>query len=280
MDRPIPVTVVIPVKNEAENITRCIERCRRFQKIYVVDSCSEDGTRETAEQCGATVVDFDWNGKLPKKRNWFLANHELDTEWVLFLDGDELISEAFCDEVESTIRTTSHVGFWLNFNNWFLGRQLKHGDPFRKVALFKPSAGRYEEVEADAYSSFDMECHVHPVLDGSVGMIRARIEHDDRRGLESYIAKHNEYSSWERDRYLELINDPEAWAAQTPRQLAKYRRLEKWWLPLAYFVMSYIVKRGFLDGRAGWTLAHMKAQYYWQIKLKIKEARRTRSGGA
>jgi len=274
MSASIPVSVVVPVKNEARNLPRCLERLSRFEKIYVVDSGSEDGTEGVATSLGAEVVQFRWNGMFPKKRNWFLENHQLPTEWVLFLDADEFITDEFCDEVDQAVRSQSHVGYWLTFHNWFLGRFLRHGDPFAKLALFRPDAGRYERIDEDRWSHLDMEIHEHPVLEGSIGTISSPIDHDDRRGLESYLGKHNDYSSWEARRYLALGSPGSAaWGALTDRQRSKYRRIERWWFPLAYFVLSYIVKRGFLDGRAGWVFAKLKSQYYYHIQLKIREAR-------
>ena len=275
MAQPIPVTVVVPVKNEAKNLPRCLERLTRFFKVIVVDSGSEDGTADVAASLGAEVVQFRWDGHFPKKRNWFLDNHQLETEWVLFLDADEFISDEFCDEVAKAIATQSHVGYWLTFHNWFLGRFLRHGDPFAKLALLRPDAGRYERIDEDRWSHLDMEIHEHPVLEGSIGTITSPIDHDDRRGLDSYLGKHNEYSSWEAKRYLALGEQgSDAWNALTDRQRSKYRRIEKWWFPLAYFTLSWIVKRGFLDGRAGFVLAKLKAQYYYHIQLKVREARK------
>jgi len=279
MSDAIPVTVVVPVKNEARNLPRCLERLSRFQKVVVVDSGSDDGTEEVAASCGAEVVQFRWDGKFPKKRNWFLENHDLPTDWVLFLDADEFITDGFCDEVDRAVRSDAHVGYWLTFHNWFLGRFLRHGDSFAKLALFRPDAGRYERIDEDRWSHLDMEIHEHPVLEGSIGTIKSPIDHDDRRGLESYLGKHNDYSSWEARRYLALgAPGSAAWAALTDRQRAKYRRIERWWFPLAYFVLSYVAKRGFMDGRAGWVFAKLKAQYYWHIQLKIREARERGTG--
>lgn len=274
MPDQIPVTVVVPVKNEARNLPRCLERLTRFQTVVIVDSGSTDETVEIAHTHGAEVVQFEWDGTFPKKRNWYLDNHTPDTKWVLFLDADEFISDAFCDEIEAVVTEDAHVGCWLTFHNWFMGRFLRHGDPFSKLAFFKHAAGRYERIDEDRWSHLDMEVHEHPVLEGSIGTIESPIDHDDRRGLDSYLAKHNDYSAWEAKRYLALgPRGSAAWQALTRRQRSKYARIEKWWFPLAYFILSYVVKRGFLDGRAGLALARLKMQYYGHIRLKIREYR-------
>ena len=119
-----------------------------------------------------------------------------------------------------------------------------------------------------------MEVHEHPVLEGGIGEIRARLEHHDYRGLHSYIWRHNEYSTWEANRFMWLASaGPEEWDKLIPRQRFKYRHLDKWWFALLYFVIGYFLKRGFLDGLVGLRFALMKRRYFADIRLKIKEAR-------
>ncbi len=291
------VTVVIPVKNEATNLPVCLGRLDGFGEIVVVDSGSSDTTCAIARDAGAEVLVFDWNGQFPKKRNWVLQTYKFSTKWVLFLDADEFVSEAFKSEVAKVLTDPEYVGFWLNYERWFLGKQLRHGDEFNKLALFRVGAGAYERIEENQWSALDMEIHEHPVLEGAIGEIRAPIEHNEHRGLHHYIAKHNEYGSWEAERYLQLTGQrPEAGdfrmegeslgagsrpggisglssqvLALTPRQRAKYRHISKWWAAPVYFIRGYIFKGGFLDGAAGFHFALGKAIYFYQIRLKIKE---------
>ena len=102
----LPVTVAIPVKNEEANLARCLERLGRFAEIIVIDSGSTDQTAEIAMEFGAKLVDFRWDGKYPKKRNWLLINEPPAQEWVLFLDADEYIDDAFCDELAASLSGT------------------------------------------------------------------------------------------------------------------------------------------------------------------------------
>lgn len=278
MNKENRITVVIPVKNEAANLAKCIAQVAPLGTVIVVDSGSTDGTQQVAVTAGAEVLQFDWNGQFPKKRNWTLRNYHFTTEWVLFLDADEFVTEEFIEEVQSVILNTKHVGFRLHYSNYFMGRELKYGDRMCKLALFRLNAGEYERIEEDAWSHFDMEIHEHPVLDGSIGDIHAQIEHNDFRGLKHYIAKHNEYSSWEASRYLRLSEcaggmfGSEEWQGLTDRQKKKYRNLVKWWFAPAYFVVTYIAKKGFLDGAIGFHFALAKAIYFYQIRLKIRES--------
>jgi glycosyltransferase involved in cell wall biosynthesis len=268
------ITVVIPVKDEADNLRRGIPLAAMLGPVLVVDSGSTDETQKIACELGAEVLEFEWDGKFPKKRNWTLRNYDFKTEWVLFLDADEFINDQFVAEVRRAIAETDKVGFWLNFENHFMGKKLRGGDPFRKLALFRLSAGEYEQIDEDNWSHLDMEVHEHPVLKGSIGEIHTPIEHNDFRGLKHYIIKHNEYSSWEAMRYIRLVNQHEGdveWDRLTNRQKKKYRNLAKWWFAPIYFIVSYFLKRGFLDGTVGFHFALMKAIYFYQIRLKIKE---------
>ncbi len=271
------LTIVIPVKNEAKNLDRCINAVASLGEILVVDSGSADGTLQVAQDLRVEVLQFNWDGQFPKKRNWTLRNYDFKTEWVLFLDADEFVSPEFVAEVQSAIQHTSHVGFWLNFENHFMGKKLRGGDVFRKLALFRVGAGEYEKIDEDNWSHLDMEVHEHPVLEGSIGEIQSPIEHNDFRGLKHYIAKHNEYSSWEAARYIRLkgrndsIESAEEWKNLTDRQRKKYGNLSKWWFSPAYFIATYFLKKGFIDGAVGFHFALMKAIYFYSIRLKIRE---------
>ncbi len=267
----IPVTVVVPVKNEERNLPKCLSRLGRFAEVVVVDSGSTDRTEAIAREAGAEYLLFKWDGHFPKKRNWVLLHRTFQTPWILFLDADEYLDESFVRELEVTLPNSTHDGYWIYYSNFFMGKELRHGSPMRKLALIRNGAGLYERIDENEWSKLDMEVHEHPVLKGSVGQLCATIEHNDYKGLHAYIARHNDYSSWEAARYAKLMSTPEAWSHFTAVQRKKYRSLARWWLAPAYFVHSYIVKRGFLDGCAGLAFAIMKAIYFFQIRLKIVE---------
>jgi glycosyltransferase involved in cell wall biosynthesis len=272
--RPIPVTVAVPVKNEERNLGRCLSALSRFTEVIVVDSGSTDRTLEIAREAGAKVVEFHWNGRYPKKRNWVLLNQTLANPWVLFLDADELVDDRFCDEVAAAA-TGRHNGYCLNYTNYFLGRRLKHGVPQRKLALFKVGAGLYERIEEDSWSGLDMEVHEHPVVEGTVGEIRAPVEHNDFRGLDKFLDRHRDYALWEARRFLLLERQSSVGSpALSPRQRFKYRHIARWWYPWFYFLYAYVVRLGFLDGAAGFHYAFYKAWYFLTTRLMIRELRR------
>lgn len=268
----IPVTVIVPVKNEEKNLAKCLALLDRFEEVVVVDSSSTDLTQAIARQFGAKLLNFVWDGGYPKKRNWFLLNHKPACDWVLFIDADEFVTDEFCLAVGSAITSNAYVGYWLNYSNWFLGQRLRHGVRQQKLAMFQYGKGLYERIDEGAWSRLDMEIHEHPILNGAVGEIIAPIEHNDDRGIIKFIDRHRDYALWEARRILILQRaGVSAQGVLTRRQRFKYRNLEKWWYPWFYFLYTYIVKLGVLDGKPGFNYAIFKAWYFQSIRLLIRE---------
>jgi glycosyltransferase involved in cell wall biosynthesis len=267
----LSLTIVVPVKNEAGNLPACLASIPAGVPVVVVDSGSDDGTADVARAAGAEVLTFRWPGGFPKKRSWTLLNHRFGTEWVLFLDADERLTPAFIAALPAALGRRDVSGYWLNYRNHFMGRVLRHGVPQRKLALIRVGAGLFERIDDAQWSRLDMEVHEHPVLTGPAGEIRAALEHEDFRGLSKHIDRHNDYSSWEARRWMALTADPAAWSALTPRQRLKYRCLPRWWFAPAYFLAAYVLRAGFLDGRAGLDYAFLKFVYFAEVRLKIRE---------
>jgi glycosyltransferase involved in cell wall biosynthesis len=271
MDK-IPLTVIIPAKNEEANIKECISRLRQIDQVIVVDSQSSDKTAEIAHDYNAEIVQFKWDGRFPKKRNWSLRNLKIKHNWVLFLDADEFVSDEFLNEVSDKIKNSNISGYWIQFQNYFMGKKLKYGDSFKKLPLFKVGAGEYEKIDEDSWSHLDMEVHEHPIISGIIGHIKSPVIHNDYKGLEHYITRHNAYSSWEARRFLAL--KASGFKHLTQRQKLKYFLLQSGVLPVIYFLGCYFLKLGFLDGKAGYFFAKYKAHYFLQIQTKIRELRR------
>jgi glycosyltransferase involved in cell wall biosynthesis len=272
MQSKLPITVVIPVLNEAANLRRCLEQLERFVEVVIVDSNSTDQTLAIAEEFKTTIIRFKWDGNFPKKRNWFLRNHAPKSPWVFFLDADEVVDDKFCDELARVLPTTKHNGFWITYDNWFMGKRLKFGTPNRKLALFRIGAGEYEQINENQWSLLDMEIHEHPVLSGSTGEIQTRVEHFDHRGLNDWMRKHVEYATWEAKRWEQLQFDHSARPLST-RQGLKYRYLNRWWLCIVYFFDSYLRRGGLFDGYQGFVHAIMKSLYFWEVNLLINESK-------
>jgi len=270
----LDLTIAIPVKDEEKNLPGCLEAIGKdlAKKVVVIDSSSSDATPEIVKNAGADYVNFLWDGKFPKKRNWFLRNHSPETKWVLFLDADEFLTPKFKIELKNSLNEESRFeGFWLNYNIYFLGKPLKGGYPLKKLALFKVGAGEYERIDEEKWSSMDMEIHEHPILSGEVGEIKARIDHRDLRGIDSYMHKHNEYAAWEAARYTKIRHHSTEWKNYTWKQRLKYRLMRTIWLAPVFFLGSFFLMGGFRDGKRGFAFAILKMSYFAQIYSRIKE---------
>lgn len=268
IEHKIPVTVVVSVKNEARNISACLSKLQDFQEIIVIDSDSTDGTRKIVENAGVRIIDFKWNGGYPKKRNWYLINNKPACEWVFFLDADEYVTKSACKAINLAVKSTKYNGYWLNYNNHFLGKRLRFGVPQRKLALFRVGKGLYERIEENHWSDLDMEVHEHPIIEGRVGEITEPIEHNDDRGIDRFVERHRRYALWEASRIESLDNTKNG---LTRRQRFKYGSVSRWWFPWFYLFYTYFIRLGFLDGKSGFCYAFYKAWYFLTIQLIINE---------
>ncbi len=268
----LDLTIAIPVLNEEKNLGGCLEAIGSdfAQQVVVIDSGSTDSTCQIAEKYGAEILHFKWDGYFPKKRNWFLREHTPKTKWILFLDADEYITPEFKKEIIKKLTNETYVGYWLDYTIYFLGKPLKGGYPLRKLALFAAGAGEYEKIDEERWSKLDMEVHEHPILNGPVGMIASKIDHRDFNGIHSYIARHNDYSDWEAERFLKnhMLNDKNH---LTWKQKFKYRLMQSPAIGIYYFFGAFFLMGGFRDGARGFAFAVLKMAYFTQVYIKIQE---------
>jgi glycosyltransferase involved in cell wall biosynthesis len=281
----IPVSVLIPTRNERENIVRVLEPLRGWaDQIVVVDSHSTDGTVEAATAAGAEVVQFDYSGGWPKKRQWALDTFPFRNDWILLLDADEILLPAIKDEIARAITDRSFDGYWLRFQNYFMGRQLRYGDTqLWKLFLFRNGKGRYEKRLASQDASMsDIEIHEHVVVEGNVGRLRNPIRHENVHSLDRYIHKHNEYSNWESKVLLEgSDNDvrPSLFGTQAQRRRWLKRKLMNVpGSPVLVFFYRYLFRLGILDGKAGLLYCGFHAVQMFHTKAKMHEQRLRASG--
>ena len=277
----LPVSVIVPVRNEAHNLRRCLASLEGAGEIYVVDSESSDGTSDIARAFGAQVIQFHYRGGWPKKRQWALDTLPLRYEWVLFLDADEAITPELAAEMRSAMRDPQVDGYRVGLEMFFLGKRLQHsGATFYKLSLFRRSKGRFECRAQDQDSSMcDMEVHEHVMVPGSTGKLKERIVHYNVESLARYIQKHNEYSNWE-----ELVwrggrdNEGELKPALFGTQAQRRRWLRRKFLrlpgsPALFFFYKYVLRLGFLDGVPGLIYCGFQGIQFFHIKAKIYESR-------
>jgi glycosyltransferase involved in cell wall biosynthesis len=169
----LPVTVIIPVRNEARSLPRCLDALHDVDEVYVVDSQSTDSTVEIARTHGAKVVQFHYPGGWPKKRQWALDNLALADDWILLLDADEVLTPELALEIRDAIQDPAIDGYYIALRIYFLSRVLRHGDArFWKLSLFRRGKGRYEcRLKDQDPSMADMEVHEHVRVDGPTAQL-------------------------------------------------------------------------------------------------------------
>lgn len=282
-DSKIPVSVLIPAKNEEANLPACLESVARADEIFVVDSQSSDRSAEIAERYGAKVEQFYFNGRWPKKKNWSLENLPFNHEWVLIVDCDERIPPELWDEIAVAIQNPTFDGYYLNRKVFFLGTWIRHGGryPDWNLRLFKHKKGRYENLNTEEIrNTGDNEVHEHVILEGTVGYLKNDMLHIDFRDIYHWLERHNRYSNWEARVYLNILNSKDdsgtIGAKLFGDAVQRKRFLKKIWVrlpfkPLLRFIVFYFIQLGFLDGKAGYIYARLLSQYEYQIGVKLYE---------
>ena len=269
----LPVTVIVPVRREPDQLAELLPLLQEFDRVIVVESGDDDATRRITEASGAEFVVFDWPGGYPKKRTWAARTCRIKTPWILFLDADERPTAALVKELRTTLPRAEVAGFWLTYDTVFLGQRLRFGIPQRKLALVRNGAGEYERIDDPGWTDLDMEVHEHLVVHGPTGAIRSHLIHLDAKTIEAYVRRHGAYATWEAGRYEALRSDSARWADLTMRQRLKYRLLATPIFPLIYLGLHYVTRLGFLDGANGLRFALLKAGYFSEVGAKIAEQR-------
>ena len=281
----IPVSVLIPAKNEEANLPACLTSLQMADEVFIVDSQSTDNSIAIAESFGANIVQFKFNGSWPKKKNWSLDNLPFRNEWVLIVDCDERITPELWHEISQVIKNDEYTGYYLNRRVFFLGKWIRHGGkyPDWNLRLFKHKQGRYENLHTeDIPNTGDNEVHEHVVLQGKVGYLKNDMLHEDFRDLYHWLERHNRYSNWEARVYYNLLTNRDEGGTIGANlfgdAVQRKRFLKKVWVrlpfkPLLRFILFYIIQRGFLDGKAGYIYGRLLSQYEYQIGVKLYELR-------
>jgi len=284
----LPVTAIVAAKNEAANIARCLQSLAPAQKVYVVDSRSSDDTAAIAGREGAEVVQFEYRGGYPKKRQWALDTLPIGTAWIMVVDADEVVPAGLWDEIGTALRADGAVkGYFATKAFHFLGRRLRFGGfSHSAMLLFRKGCARYENTVASDTSGLDMEVHERVLVDGGTRHLAVPLVHEDFKGLDAYFERHVRYSSWEaRLRATMLGGEPGGENAIAPNLFGNVQERRRWlkriaiqmpFEPLLWFAYHYVFRLGFLEGSRGLIASVIRANYIAQVRAKMYEARLAR----
>lgn len=262
-------SILILTLNEADNIEACLDSLAWADDVVVLDSFSSDETVAIAEAKGARVVQrkFDDFGS---QRNYALDSINFKHDWVFHLDADERFNPDLQGDCERVIQLNERSAYFVPNRIIFLGKWIPRCTqyPFPQVRLIKRGEVRFAKAGHGQKED---------AAQRGVGHIDVAYDHYNfSKGIEDWIAKHNRYSSEEARLAADIERRP--WSECFSKDaMCRKRALKSWFVrmpcrPLIKFFYLYIVKRGFLDGHAGWMYCRLQMMYESMIAIKRAEA--------
>jgi glycosyltransferase involved in cell wall biosynthesis len=240
--------------------------------VYVLDSCSTDGTQQLARDAGATVVERPFTNYADQK-NWGLDHLPFTGDWIFILDADERLTPALCAEARAKLASNRRVqGYYINRVVIFMGKQIRHGGlyPSWNLRLFRRGRARYEERTV----------HEHMVCSGPTDYMHGEMLHLRRESLSRYLEKHIRYAELESQEWVKWRLGESTMGSSTSLfkdvlALRQWIRRNIWprlpGRPLWRFMYMFFFRFGFMDGLPGWHLARLMACYEYMIGLLYKE---------
>ncbi|HXH72587.1 MAG TPA: glycosyltransferase family 2 protein [Mariprofundaceae bacterium] len=274
------LTVIILTLNEERHIRRCIESVRQCAaRVVVVDSGSTDATCDIARSLGADILNHPFKN-YAQQFNWALDHAAVTTEWIMRLDADEYITPELADRLIRLLPSTAADvdGYTIRLRRYFQGRWLRHGSlyPIHLLRIWRCGRGRLEERWMDE----------HVVLEGRIADMQADFIDDNLKPLTWWIEKHNAYASREAVDLLNLeyrflpydsvakISSDQAGMKRWIKEKV-YFRLPGGMRAFAYFLYRYVIRLGFLDGRAGTAFHFLQGFWYrYLVDAKVAEVKR------
>jgi glycosyltransferase involved in cell wall biosynthesis len=253
-DRPT-VSALVVCFNEEERIQDCLESVRWCDEVIVVDSFSTDRTPEICRRYTDRFIQRPWAGYRDQKA---YAHSQATKDWVLLVDADERISAELQTEILDALsrQSTTYAGYSMPRLVYYLGRWWKRGGwyPDYGVRLFKRDRATWGGSDP----------HEKILVDGRVGRLHHPLLHYSYRNIEDHMLRINRYTSLSSE---ELKKAGERW-----------RLTDALLRPAGRFFLSYIVKRGFMEGFAGFYVAVTAAVYVflkyaklWELELEEKK---------
>ncbi|AUI67280.1 glycosyltransferase family 2 protein [Beggiatoa leptomitoformis] len=269
----IPLSVLIPTKNEERNIVACINSVAWADEIVVFDSYSDDQTIPLAESLDAKIVQRRFDN-FSTHKNWAMENINFKHKWLLIVDADERITEELRIEIQTLFEQQPECdGYYIARKNYFWNTWVKRGGRFPdwQLRLLKVGYGHYEQRIV----------HEHMLLQGKAGFLKHALINYDYKGIDRYFDRQNTYSSMEAVEVFNMLYGTVNAQQIKPSLFAKgpernrflkniaYRYLP--FRPLIKFIWMYFIKLGFLDGKIGFRYSVLQMFYEYQVSLKLEE---------
>lgn len=190
------ISAVVIAKNEEQRIEKCLESLTWADELLVIDNDSTDKTAQIAKQSGATVISTKTHD-FAVLRN--IGKDRAKGDWILYVDADEIVSDALRNEILEHIKRTAPVAFYIHRKNYYYGHLWPYRDKMQR--LFLKSALR----------SWHGAVHETATVNGPVGTLTSPLDHDTHRTLEEMLVKTNEWSETEAKLRLDANHPPVVW---------------------------------------------------------------------
>lgn len=234
------LSVIIPTYNEINYIEDAIKSIDFADQIIVIDSFSTDGTREKVLALGCTLLERKFDNFSNQKNHAIAA---ATGDWVLFLDGDERVTQKLKLEILFVIEHGKHNGYKICFPHFYMNRFLYHKVD-RVIRLVQ---------NKNIYFTGDVHEKLH--VEGSIGTLKNFMIHYTYKGLENLLQKKDSYAWFQAN------------TSYKKGKKATYFHLI--FKPFYRFFSGYILKRGFMDGIPGLALASINAYGVFSRYAKI-----------
>lgn len=247
--RNLPLSVTIVSFNEEDNIGRTLESIKDLAaEIVVVDSHSTDKTREIAKSYDAKVYEEDWRGHIAQKNS---ALKKCTQEYILSVDCDEVVSVELKESIIKAIKNQDEEGFYINRKTSYLGKLLQHTwQPEWRLRLVKKTANP-KWVGYDPHDSLQIE--------GKTRRIKGNLYHYSYKDLENH--------------FYRAVTYPKQAAEAYHKMGRRFKIYNLTFNPLVAFIKTYFIRKGFLDGIRGLSVAgsvafstFLKYLYLWEIE--------------
>ena len=274
------LVAVILTFNEELHLARCLSSVHDLtHEVVVVDCFSTDRTLEIANAHGARVIQHPWVNHA-QQFNWALTQLDADTDWVLRIDADEVLTPALVAEIKGCLPAIGPEidGVYCGRRMTFQGRLIRHGGvfPVRVLRLFRHGRGQCENRWMDE----------HIMVAGPTLDLHGEIIDDNLQSLTWWTAKHNSYASREavdllnleygfmpHDTVASLRGGQQAGVKRWLKERV-YARLPGGLRALVYFIYRYVIRLGFLDGRAGTAFHFLQGFWYrYLVDAKVAEVK-------
>jgi glycosyltransferase involved in cell wall biosynthesis len=267
----LKVSVVVLTKNEEKDLPRCLAALSWSDDVHVLDSYSSDATVDIATRWGAHVtqrVFDDWSSH----QNWGLRNLPFKYDWVYYSDADEVVTMELVNSIAMVINEPGeNVAFRVRRRDYLLGTWLRHVTPSPfNIRLFKPK-----------YISYERATNPITVVNGQIGDIFSHFDHYSfSKGFFHWIEKHNKYSNLEARQIISNRSKGVHWSLwasffESDINRRRFNQKELFYRlpfrPFVKFIILYLFRFGFLDGRAGLMYALLQSIYEYFIVIKTRE---------